>query len=105
MFKVKWKFDDKKRATLKMQRIWRGFIGRCQFNMSKEDENQVKQNKFFNEQAKIIQKYYRGYYSRKYEHDFYARKSYLQHVESKNEEVRQQLEDFSRKTTLEEAKL
>ena len=29
MFKVKWKFDDKKRATLKIQRIWRGYIGRC----------------------------------------------------------------------------
>lgn len=89
MFKIKWKFDDKKRATLKMQRIWRGFIGRCQFNSKKEDEHQAKQSKFFNEQAKIIQKYYRGYYSRKYEHDFYARKSYLHHVESKNEEVRQ----------------
>jgi hypothetical protein len=26
---------------------------------------------------------YRGYYSRKYEHDFYARKNYLSHVENK----------------------
>lgn len=26
---------------------------------------------------------YRGYYSRKYEHDFYARKKYLSHVETK----------------------
>ena len=40
----------------------------------------LKQSKFFNEQAKLIQKYYRGYYSRKYEHDFYARKTYLIHV-------------------------
>lgn len=31
MFKVKWKYDDKKRATLKIQRVWRGYIGRCQF--------------------------------------------------------------------------
>jgi len=49
MFKIKWKFDDKKRATLKIQRIWRGYIGRCQFNVKKEDENQLKQSKFFNE--------------------------------------------------------
>ena len=68
-------------------------------------ENEYKQSKFFNEQAKIIQKYYRGFYSRKYEHDFYARKSYLQHVQTKNEEVRKQLESFARKTALEEAKL
>jgi hypothetical protein len=46
----------------------------------KQYENENKQSKFFYEQAKIIQKFYRGYYSRKYEHDFYARKSYLQHV-------------------------
>jgi hypothetical protein len=26
---------------------------------------------------------YRGYYSRKYEHDFYARKNYLNHVAEK----------------------
>lgn len=35
---------------------------------------------------------YRGYYSRKYEHDFYARKKYLQHVAHKNEEVRRLLD-------------
>ena len=37
---------------------------------------------------------YRGYYSRKYEHDFYARKKYLQHVETKNEEVRKNLDEY-----------
>ena len=46
----------------------------------KKQEYEQKQSKFFNEQAKLIQKYYRGYYSRKYEHDFYARKTYLIHV-------------------------
>lgn len=34
---------------------------------------------------------YRGYYSRKYEHDFYARKQYLAHVANKNEDVRKLL--------------
>ena len=57
------------------------------------------------EQAKIVQKFYRGYYSRKYEHDFYARKSYLNHDATKNEEVRNQLNDFANKTALEETKL
>jgi hypothetical protein len=52
-----------------------------------------------------VQKYYRGFYSRKYEHDFYARKAYLQHVQQKNEDVRKQLDEFSRKAALEEAKL
>jgi hypothetical protein len=35
---------------------------------------------------------YRGYYSRKYEHDFYARKQYLAHVADKNEDVRRLLD-------------
>lgn len=37
---------------------------------------------------------YRGYYSRKYEHDFYARKTYLNHVMTKNEEVRKKLSEY-----------
>lgn len=39
---------------------------------------------------------YRGYYSRKYEHDFYARKTYLNHVQHKNEEVRKKLAEYQR---------
>lgn len=35
---------------------------------------------------------FRGYYSRKYEHDFFARKKYLHHVEKKNDEVRKLLD-------------
>lgn len=41
---------------------------------------------------------YRGYYSRKYEHDFNARKKYLHHVETKNEQVRTLLDlDYKKK--------
>ena len=39
---------------------------------------------------------YRGYYSRRWEHDFYARKKYLQYVETKNEEVRRNLDEHNR---------
>ena len=39
---------------------------------------------------------YRGYYSRKYEHDFFARKKYLAHVEHKNSEVRKLLETHNK---------
>ena len=49
MLKVKWKFQDKKNASLRIQRIWRGFVGRCQFNERKQNENQYKQGKFFTE--------------------------------------------------------
>ena len=47
---------------------------------------------------------FRGFYSRKYEHDFYARKKYLQHVEKKNEEVRAILDSHHKKQLMEESK-
>ena len=31
MLKLKWKFDSIQRSTRKVQRIWRGFLGRCKF--------------------------------------------------------------------------
>ena len=45
---------------------------------------------------------YRGYYSRKYEHDFYARKAYLAHVSNKNEEVRMHLDNHHKEKLREE---
>jgi hypothetical protein len=54
MLKVKWKHDDKSRASVRIQRVWRGYIGRCQFVNQKQDEMEYKQSKFFMEQAKII---------------------------------------------------
>ena len=45
---------------------------------------------------------YRGYYSRRWEHDFYARKKYLQYVETKNEEVRRNLDEHNRGIAQEE---
>ena len=47
---------------------------------------------------------YRGYYSRKYEHDFYARKKYLSHVETKNEEVRKNLDSHHKESAQNELK-
>jgi hypothetical protein len=38
--------------------------------------------------ATVIQKMWRGYYSRKHIHDFYMRKAYLHALTLKNEEVR-----------------
>mmetsp|Transcript_8275 Transcript_8275/g.1090 ORF Transcript_8275/g.1090 Transcript_8275/m.1090 type:complete len:85 (-) Transcript_8275:185-439(-) len=40
---------------------------------------------FYSYAAISIQRMYRGYYSRKYVHDFYARKKYIRYIEEKNE--------------------
>ena len=62
------------------------------------------QFEFFSQMATTIQKYYRGFYDRKYKHDFYARKQYLLNVVKKNEEVMQELNQNQLRAEMEESK-
>lgn len=62
------------------------------------------QLEFFCAQATIIQKFFRGFYERKYKHDYYARKKYLENVARKNEEVRQQMDEYQKQQEIEEQK-
>jgi len=54
--------------------------------------------------ATIIQKYFRGFYDRKYKHDFYARKQYLANVVKKNSEVMRELNENQKIAEIEDAK-
>ena len=47
---------------------------------------------------------FRGYYVRKYKHDFYARKRYLNNVAQKNKEVREKLDEYRKTAEAEEQK-
>lgn len=42
--------------------------------------------------AVVIQRYFKGYYSRQHLHDFYARKAYIQAIALKGEQLRQELD-------------
>ena len=46
---------------------------------------------FWNSTATVVQKIFRGYYSRKNVHNFYLRKSYIETIASKGEAVRKEL--------------
>ncbi|XP_010189134.1 PREDICTED: spermatogenesis-associated protein 17, partial [Mesitornis unicolor] len=50
---------------------------------------------FYNEMAVRIQKRWRGYYVRKYIHNYYALKKYLRAISVKNEIVRSELQDYA----------
>ena len=52
---------------------------------------------FFHYQAHIIQKNFRGYYSRRYYHDFFARKAYINSIMNKSEALKQQLQEHREK--------
>lgn len=77
MLKVKWRFEEIQSSCVIIQRIFRGFQGRKEQLDRQLAVKNDRQNQFFHEQAKLVQKHFRGFYSRKYEHDFYARKKYL----------------------------
>ena len=68
------------------------------------EQSQLKKKETLTEPVFVLRYSYRGYYCRRWEHDFYARKKYLQYVETKNDEVRRNLDDHNRKISQEEQK-
>lgn len=48
---------------------------------------------YFDAEATIIQKWWRGFFSRKHTHNYYARKAYLAAIKQQNDAIRQQMED------------
>ncbi len=52
------------------------------------------QRSFFDYLATLIQKVYRGYYSRRYKANFYQRQRFLREIVSKGEQLRQDLEEY-----------
>ncbi|CAG9315077.1 unnamed protein product [Blepharisma stoltei] len=57
---------------------------------------------FYSSAATAIQRIYRGFYSRKYFHDFGARKKYLKHIEGKNERRIAKMHEYAKQQELEE---
>ena len=61
-------------------------------------------SKHFTYHANLIQKIWRGFHSRRYIHDYYARKKYLQTLTEKNEAMRAQLGEYEKTIQLESEK-
>ena len=78
--------------ALQIERVWRGYRGREAAGEKRRTQVQEEERAFFSSMATIVQKVWRGYYSRKMKQDFYARKSYIQHVSNKGFELQDQIE-------------
>ncbi|XP_016382378.1 spermatogenesis-associated protein 17 [Sinocyclocheilus rhinocerous] len=83
-----------KNATL-IQKIWRGFTARALFRQRVKTAYFIMKMNFYNKMAVKIQQRWRGYYVRKYVHNYYARKRYLEGLTRKNEHIRRDLEEFA----------
>ena len=78
-------------ASIQVQRVFRGYMGRKKAKAANVQRIKDSRLGFFHYQASIVQKSFRGYYSRRYYHDFFARKSYIQEVIVKSEKLRAEL--------------
>ncbi|KAM4602924.1 spermatogenesis-associated protein 17 [Polymixia lowei] len=82
------------RKTTVIQKTWRGFAARARLRQMVKAAYFIMKMNFYEEMAVRIQRRWRGYYVRKYIHNYYARKSYLEGLAMKNKLVRRGLDEF-----------
>jgi hypothetical protein len=78
-------------ASIQVQRVFRGYLGRNKSARALAATKRAARMGFFHYQASQVQKLFRGYYSRRYYHDFFARKQYIQDVVVKSEKLKVEL--------------
>lgn len=88
MFIKRKQFKKKKAAAIRIQTVFRVFNAQKKFKIRKMQDDNKKNMSYFARQAVMIQKIFRGFFVRKYVHDFYLRKQELQALEKKNSEFR-----------------
>lgn len=75
-----------------MERVTRGYLGRQKARRAAIERDTALQRAYFDALATTIQLRFRGFHSRKYLHNYYARKAYVDAVVQKGEAVRVQLQ-------------
>lgn len=72
-------------AALLVQRVARGWIARSRTKSIRILRNQQLTSRFFMHCAAVIQKFFRGWWSRKHLHDYHGRKKYLHTIEKRGD--------------------
>lgn len=78
-----------------MQRVFRGHCGRKHAAQARKNLLAQRQSLLFSYFATVIQSRFRGFYSRRYRHDFFARKRYIQGILDRSEALRKQLNEHA----------
>ena len=66
-------------------------MGRERARAARRERTSREESSVFHYYATVIQRVFNGYYSRKYIHDFFARKAYIESIKQKSQELRDQL--------------
>lgn len=96
MYVKRKEFLRKKAAATTIQTQFRAFSARRRFREMLKGDRNAKNIAYFSQQATLIQKVFRGYFVRKYIHDFYLRKAELQALKEKNQQFRDELEEYGK---------
>jgi hypothetical protein len=91
MYRARKRFKVQLRGAVEFQRCIRGYIGRIMFMREQEEKAKLLRMAFFNAQAVVVQRVFRGYISRKYVHDFYARKKYISAIAERGDTMREEM--------------
>ncbi|KAM6979898.1 spermatogenesis-associated protein 17 [Aplochiton taeniatus] len=83
-----------RKATV-IERAWRGMAGRARSRQMAQKVYFIMKMNFYNKMAVKIQQRWKGYYVRKYVHNYHARKRYLEGLVRMNEEVRRDLDELA----------
>jgi hypothetical protein len=102
MYRQYKRYNTLKAAVDKLKKYFKGFRTRKMFWRAIEKNLAQQRFMFYSSCATVIQRVYRGFYSRKYIHDFWARKKYITHIERKNEKRRDKMNQYNQTLTLEE---
>lgn len=93
----------KRRAATNIERCFRGSVARNFTNDTRTAKSRMEDLAVFHYHAMILQRTFRGFYSRRYYHDYSARKAYIQSVVEKGDRLRETLAQNLENQRIEEA--
>lgn len=85
-------YQVKRESAMTIQRLIRGKLGRIQTAAARLKRMRQQNLHFFHHCSTVIQKFFRGYRSRKDFHDYYARKDFLKKVGVRGERTNKHLQ-------------
>ncbi|XP_065904258.1 spermatogenesis-associated protein 17-like [Dysidea avara] len=89
-------------AAVTIQKNFRGYLARKVYRVTVKECLGKMRVDFYHKNAACIQRFWRGHYVRKYVHNYYALKAYLEGLALKNEAILGQLKTYEEQTREEE---
>eukprot|EP01029_Cantina_marsupialis_P013481 TRINITY_DN2982_c0_g1_i3.p2 TRINITY_DN2982_c0_g1~~TRINITY_DN2982_c0_g1_i3.p2 ORF type:complete len:214 (+),score=26.74 TRINITY_DN2982_c0_g1_i3:138-779(+) len=81
----------KRKAATRIQKSFRGFFDKERVQSLLKKQREIELEAYYNYQAGKVQRLFRGYYSRRYRHDYFARKTYISSIKKRSDGLRDEL--------------